>query len=168
MKTRRDRIPRAATLWPETIQILRGVRRRSPYVFTSSHATRYRRNARVNVFAELRQKASLPDAVKFNHLRGVAYTAACEGAHDDRAARVLAGPSALGYEDRYVLRHPGVARPRVTRCTPPMAPSQMPRSKRRALISALAAAIPSRRPTPLGFNAAWHCLLAQSSKQLTS
>src|SRR5437868_6008720 len=37
------RIPRAATLWPQTVKALQGIKRRgqSPYVFTSTHGTRY-------------------------------------------------------------------------------------------------------------------------------
>jgi integrase len=105
-KTRRARIPRAAVLWPETIRALKGLPRRSEYVFTSTHGTRYNKNIRINDFAELRGKANLPAAVTFDTLRDGAYTAAIQGTPDERWARVLAGHRAAGLQDNYVLRKP--------------------------------------------------------------
>src|SRR5205085_6444592 len=60
-KTQRKRIPQAATLWPETIAALRAIPRRgqSPYVFTSSHGTRFNRDSRGNEFADLRRAAGV-------------------------------------------------------------------------------------------------------------
>lgn len=110
-KTKRDRIPRAAVLWPETIAALKALPRKGPYVFTSSHGTRYNKNTRINDFAELRTAAGLPDTLKFSHLRDGAYTAACQGTTDERLARVLAGHKAAGLQDNYVLRSPEIVRP---------------------------------------------------------
>ena len=61
-KTAVRRIPRAATLWKETIAAIKAVPRRgeSPYVFTSSHGTRFNRNTKGNDFTELRDSAGLP------------------------------------------------------------------------------------------------------------
>ena len=112
-KTAERRIPRAATLWPETVKALKAVPRRgeSPYVFVSSHGTRYNRNTRGNDFAELRDAAGLP-AVTFDSLRDGAYTAACQAPGvDDKWARLLAGHKAPGLQDSYVLRNPKIVRP---------------------------------------------------------
>jgi len=112
-KTAAKRIPRAATLWPETVNALKGVTRRgaSPYVFTSTHGTRYNRNTRGNDFAELRTAAKLSDDVTFDSLRDGAYTAACQAGVDDRLARLLAGHKAAGLQDNYVLRNPAIVKP---------------------------------------------------------
>lgn len=110
-KTRRKRIPRAATLWPETLQELNKLTRRGPYVFISTHGTRYNRNTRVNDFADLRKKAKLPESITFGCLRDGAYTVACHTTTDERQARVLAGHVAPGLADHYVLRNPEIVRP---------------------------------------------------------
>jgi integrase len=119
-KTQRKRIPQAATLWPETIAAIRVIPRRgqSPYVFTSSHGTRFNRNSRGNEFADLRRAAGITtvsnkgDEVSFDWLRDGAYTAAIRTPGvDERFARIMAGHKSQGLEDNYVLRHPEIARP---------------------------------------------------------
>jgi len=110
-KTRRKRIPRAATLWAETIDALKAIKQtENPYVFISSHGTRYNKNTRVNDFRDLRIKAGLPDAVTFDTIRDGSYTAAVNGAAE-RIARVLAGHRSAGLQDNYVLRNPDIVRP---------------------------------------------------------
>lgn len=111
VKTRRDRIPRAGVLWVETVEAMNALPKRSEYVFTSSHGTRYNKNSRVNLFAKLRDRAALPNSVKMNHIRDGAYTAACHDCPDERWARVLAGHRAAGLQDNYVLRNPEAVRP---------------------------------------------------------
>ncbi len=103
---------RAATLWPETTASLRAAPQRgeSPYVFVSSHGTRYNRNTRINDFRDFADNAKCPD-VTFSHLRDGAYTAATHGAPDERWARLLAGHAAPGLTDKYVLRNPECVRP---------------------------------------------------------
>lgn len=110
VKTKRDRIPRAGVLWPETMAALSKIRRRSEYVFTSQRGTRYSKNSRVNLFADLRQKAGLPDSVKMTHIRDASYTIASRATTDERWARVLAGHRAPGLQDHYVLRSPEATR----------------------------------------------------------
>jgi integrase len=113
-KTLQKRIPRAAVLWPETIQALKGLLKlpnKGPYVFTSIRGTRYNKNTKLNDFAELREAAGLPDGVTFGTLRDGAYTAASHGTSDGRLARVLAGHRSPGLEDNYVLRNPEIVRP---------------------------------------------------------
>lgn len=111
VKTRRDRIPRAGVLWKETIEALQDLARRSQYVFTSTHGTRYNKNSRVNLFGKLRKKAGLPDTIKMNQIRDGAYTTAARATTDERWARVLAGHRAPGLQDAYVLRNPEAVRP---------------------------------------------------------
>jgi integrase len=109
-KTKRHGIPRAATLWPETLAVLKAMPRRSEYVFTSMHGTRHNRNARVTDFAKLRKAAGLPDDVTFDTLRDGSYTAAVRGT-EEKWARVLAGHASPGLQDSYVLRNPEAVRP---------------------------------------------------------
>lgn len=110
-KSRRQRIPRAATLWPETITALKAIRRRGPNVFISKYGVKYSRNSRVNDFKELRDSAGLSGSVTFDTIRDGSYTSACHAVSDERLARVLAGHRAAGYQDRYVLRSPEIVRP---------------------------------------------------------
>lgn len=112
-KTESDRIPRAATLWPETLAALNALPRRgtSPFVFTSKMGTRYACTSRVDDFREFRKAAGLPDELTFDSIRDGAYTAAMQEAPDERWARVLAGHKAPGLTDNYVLRNPQCARP---------------------------------------------------------
>jgi integrase len=111
IKTRKKKIPRAGTLWPETLDVLKRIERKGPYVFTSSHGTRFSRNSRVNDFAELRDKAELPH-VTFSMLRDGAYTAAIKAKGvEEKFARVLAGHRSPGLQDHYVLRNPEIAKP---------------------------------------------------------
>jgi len=110
-KTAEQRIPRAATLWPETIAAIKALPRKGPvYVFTSKYGTKYNRNTRGNDFGELREAAGVPATVKWDDLRDGAFTAACQGA-TEQAARVLAGHKAPGLTDNYVLRNPQYAAP---------------------------------------------------------
>ena len=110
VKTKRDRIPRAGVLWPETLEVMQKLPRRSEYVFTSPHGTRYSKNSRVNRFAKLRDDVGLPEEVKLNHIRDAAYTIASRATTDERWARVLAGHRAPGLQDNYVLRNPEATR----------------------------------------------------------
>lgn len=112
-KTSRKRIPRAATLWPETIAELRRIKRtENPFVLISKYGTRYNRNTRCNDFAELRTAAALPEDVTFSTLRDGAYTTACQAPGvDEKFARVLAGHKSAGLQDKYVLRNPEMTRP---------------------------------------------------------
>jgi integrase len=109
-KTRRQRIPRAAVLWPETIEALKQLDRKPKYVFTAPSGTRYASSrSRCNAFVDLRTRANVNDDVTFAQLRDGAFTAACNGA-DERLAKVLAGHAA-GMQDSYVLRSPEIVRP---------------------------------------------------------
>ena len=106
-------VVRCACLWKETVEALKTVRRRgqSPFVFTSQFGTRYNKNTRLNDFAEMRERAGLPEDVKFSHIRDGAYTAAAMGSSDERQARILAGHAAAGMLDRYVQRNAEYVRP---------------------------------------------------------
>jgi integrase len=110
-KTRRHRIPRAAVLWKETVAELNKLRRRGPYVFTSSHGTRFNRNTKINDFRDFCDAAGMSKQITFSCIRDGAYTSACRARVDDKWARVLAGHKAAGLQDNYVLRHPEIAAP---------------------------------------------------------
>jgi len=107
-KTKRRRIPRAAVLWTETLEVLKKIKRTdNPYVFVSTHGTRYNRSTRVNDFRDLRTKAGLPEDVTFDTLRDGSYSAAINDPKtEERFARVLAGHRSPGLQDNYVLRNP--------------------------------------------------------------
>lgn len=109
-KKRRERVPRAAVLWPETSEAIRPFLGK-PYLFTSPTGTRYNVNSRCNELAKLRAKAGLPKTVTFDGLRDAAHTAACQARSDDKWARVLCGQRADGLQDNYVLRNPACVRP---------------------------------------------------------
>ncbi|MCX5658307.1 MAG: hypothetical protein NTW19_01125 [Planctomycetota bacterium] len=111
VKTKKRRIPRAGTLWPESITALKVQPRKTEFVFVSPHGTRYSNHGRGESFAELRKKAGLPDSVKFCHIRDGAYTAAIQGTTEEKWARVLAGHRAPGLQDNYVLRNAEATRP---------------------------------------------------------
>lgn len=108
-KTRRQRVPRAATLWAETLAVLDGIARRGEFVFVSTHGTRFNKNTRINDFKEFREIAGV--SATWDSLRDGAYSAACRATVDDKWARLLAGHSAPGLQDNYVLRHPEAVRP---------------------------------------------------------
>ena len=110
-KTKRKRIPRAATLWPETLRCLKGIPQRGAYVLVSSHGTQYNESTRGNEFSRFRGKLGLPVSVSFGCLRDGAYTAALRGCPDERWARVLVGHTAGGLQDNYVLRDPEMVKP---------------------------------------------------------
>ena len=108
-KTEAHRIPRAATLWPETVAALKALPRKPEYVFTSHYGTKYNRNKRVNSFAEFRDAAKLPH-ITFDTLRDGAYTAAVRNC-EEKLARLLAGHRSPGLQDSYVLRNPAIVKP---------------------------------------------------------
>lgn len=112
-KTEEHRIPRAATLWPETLDALIELKhnaKQSPYVFVSRYGTKFHRNNRVNAFKEFRDLAGRP-YVTFDSIRDGAYTAACQLCPDERWARLLAGHRSPGLQDSYVLRNPKIVAP---------------------------------------------------------
>ena len=112
-KTKADRIPRAAVLWPETVAALLALPcRNSPYVFVSPHGTRYNRSSRGNKFASLRERAEVAETVTYDWIKDGAYTAAInDPAVEERFARVLAGHKSPGLQDNYVLRNPTCVKP---------------------------------------------------------
>jgi integrase len=111
-RKKRGRCIRASMLWPETVEALRAVPRRgnSPYVFTSTHGTRYNRNTKINDFKSFREKIGVV-GVTFSHLRDGAYTSACHALGVDwKFAELLAGHK-TGMKDKYVLRNPQIVKP---------------------------------------------------------
>jgi integrase len=112
-RKKRGRWVRAAVLWNENVEALRAIPRRgqSPYVFVSTHGTRYNKNTKINDFKDFREKIGAPGVV-FSHLRDGAYTAASnDPIVHDRFARLLAGHKAHRLADKYVARHPEVVKP---------------------------------------------------------
>jgi integrase len=112
MRRPKTKFPRAATLWPETVEALKSLRRGPVYVFTSPHGTKFQSsNSRCNEFAKLRTRAAVPDTVSFAQLKDGAFTVACQKTTGDgRIAKILAG-HASGMEDAYVLRNPEIVKP---------------------------------------------------------
>jgi integrase len=99
-------IPRAAVLWPETVEALKALPRTgSEYVFVSKQGTKFNRAGRTGSFARLRDSVGL--TLSFESIRDGSYTTACQAKGvDERQAKVLAG-HACGMSDKYVLRNPG-------------------------------------------------------------
>jgi integrase len=115
-KTRAKGIPRAAMFWQETMDALKRLpNKNTPFVFISSHGTRWDSLTLANYFRDFRRKvAKIPDAdpfLTFQCLRDGAYSAAVHGVKDKFLARLFAGHAAPGYEDRYVVRDPAMVQP---------------------------------------------------------
>lgn len=111
-KTRRQRIPRAAVLWPETlVELKKLLPQRGPYVLVSPLGTRFSANAKANKFPALRKLAKVSETYTFDSIRDGAYTAAAHASPDERLARVLGGHKAAGLQDNYVLRNPKIVKP---------------------------------------------------------
>jgi len=113
MRRVKTKFPRAATLWPETIEALKLLRQAPTYVFTSPQGTRFKSTqSRCNEFAKLRDKTEgVPESVSFAALKDGAFTHTARGtAGDGRIAKILAGHSS-GLEDAYNLRDPSIVRP---------------------------------------------------------
>jgi len=109
----KTKVRRVATLWPETAAALKEIKRtQSPWVFTSTHGTRFNSKGQWKRWNAIRIAAGLPD-VKFDQIRDGAYTVAMEGATDERQARVVAGHRVHGLTDNYVARNPGFVRPAI-------------------------------------------------------
>jgi integrase len=105
-------VARAAALWDETVALLKALPRKSEYVFTSTHGTRFNRNTKVNDFRELADSVGLVK-VTFSQIKKGAYSAALKDktVKDGRFARVLGGHIAHGLEDNYGERSVEYATP---------------------------------------------------------
>lgn len=99
-------IPRAGVLWAETIEAIKALPKKPKYLFTSNRGTKFSPEGQWKTFDKLRKSVGL--AVTFDQIRDSAYTAAMEGAADERAAKVLAGHKFSGLTDQYVLRNPSM------------------------------------------------------------
>lgn len=104
-------LPRAAILWPRTIEALKKIRRQlTGPVFKSSRGTAYHENSLKKIFAEMRELAGVPETVKFENLRDGAYTACCNAGVADNTSKFLMGHKLRGEGDHYAERTPiGVA-----------------------------------------------------------
>lgn len=111
-RNKRGRVIRAATLWPQTLAALGDVRRTaSPYVFVSTHGSRFNARGQWKTWNKIRTEAKLPNA-KTDDIRDGAFTAACNAPGvDEKFARLLAGHRSHGLQDNYVMRNPAVVRP---------------------------------------------------------
>jgi integrase len=106
-KTKRRRIPRAATLWPETIEVLKKLYNpKHTYVFTSRYGSKYSRTYSTTFFRGKADKLGLHD-LTFESIRDGSYTAAIRAPGvDEKFARLLAGHASQGLQDSYVARNP--------------------------------------------------------------
>jgi len=111
-RNKRGRVIRAACIWPETLAILKAIPRTgSPFVFVSTHGTRYNAKGAWKTWNKLRTAAGLP-SVQMDDLRDGAYTAACNAPGvEEKFARLLAGHRSHGLQDNYVARNPAIVRP---------------------------------------------------------
>jgi len=81
-KTKKHHIPRAATLWPETMAALAKLPRKSKYVFTSTHGTHYNPTSVGNEFRDFVDRVGITsidakgNPLNFEWLRDGSYTVA--------------------------------------------------------------------------------------------
>ena len=110
-RNKRGRVIRCATLWPETVQALKAIKRTgSPFVFTSTHGTRFNACGQWKTWEKIRKAAGLPN-VQLDDVRDGAYTAACNASGvEEKHARLLAGHRSHGLQDNYVARNPAIVR----------------------------------------------------------
>jgi integrase len=103
-------IRRAATLWPETVEAVKAIERRaaSPYMFTSSHGSRFNVTSFGKRFVRLRKAVKVE--VEHNQIRDGAYTAAVEAGVPLATCQFLAGHKMAGQVDNYVARAPKMVR----------------------------------------------------------
>lgn len=106
-------IPRAAVLWPITLEAIQAIphKAKSPFVFTSSHGKSFNVNGYRDKFARFRKAVSVGEDILFNNIRDGAYTAACEQGVDFQLCQMLSGHKLPGQSDAYVKRTPQKVRP---------------------------------------------------------
>jgi integrase len=111
-RNKRGRVIRAAILWPETVEILKTIKRTgSPYVLVSQHGGRFNANGQWKTWNKLRVAAGCSE-VQMDDIRDGAYTAACSAPGvDEKYSRLLAGHRSHGLQDNYVQRNPGLVSP---------------------------------------------------------
>ncbi len=107
----KQKIIRTATLWDETIDAMKALKRKgmSPYIFTSLHGSKYNSKSYLKKFNRLRETVGA--IVEFNQIRDGAYTSAAENEVSFGACQVLAGHKLPGDADHYVARLPKLVRP---------------------------------------------------------
>jgi len=110
-RNKRGRVIRCATLWPETVDTLKAIKRTgSPYVFTSTHGTRFNAKGQWKTWEKIRKAAGCPE-VQMDDIRDGSYSAACTAPGvDEKYARLLAGHRSHGLQDNYVARNPAIVR----------------------------------------------------------
>lgn len=102
--TRRNKtkVPRVATLWPETIDALKAMPRDRATIFN----TKVQQYSRMSIHRDWtvhRTEAKVKDGITFGMIRDAAFTIGCQESLDQ--ARVLAGHRLPGAVDHYVLRN---------------------------------------------------------------
>lgn len=106
----KTQVIRVGVLWPETLEAIKALTKqgKSPWVFTSTHGTRFNGQRRYNDYKELRERAGVDSP--FSALRDAAYTIACRSC-EDRISRVFAGHRMTGLMDSYIARNPEWVKP---------------------------------------------------------
>lgn len=95
---------RIAVLWQATVDLLKALPRRGPYVFVSEHGGPIAPNTLRRDWWDARKRAKIDD-VDFSMIRDGAYSAAVDGGADLTHAKLLAGHS-VGISDYYLRRAP--------------------------------------------------------------
>lgn len=110
-KRRKNGIRRVAVVWEATKTAFMSIPRSQGRIFKSSRGCVYHANSLRRIFTALRQRAGVPDTVKFDSLRDGAYTAAFVPGVDPVFAMAVAGHRLPGEMDKYILRHPEIVKP---------------------------------------------------------
>jgi integrase len=104
---------RCATLWPETIEALKTVEKKSDHIFLAtggrSKGNPLKKDGAFNRLRDLSVDAKCPDVTP-SHLRDGAFTAATAGNVSDIIVNILVGHS-NGQGDNYILANPSIVKP---------------------------------------------------------
>ncbi len=101
---------RVATLWPETLEALKAVKRRGDHIFYGKHGARLTESGAGKRFRKLRTSAEVTVEVTASLMRDGALTAAAAANVTEQLCKLYAGHS-CGIDDRYVLRNPKMVAP---------------------------------------------------------
>lgn len=110
---KKGKCPRGAELWEETIAALKQIPKKgsSPFVFVSSHGTRYNRNTKVKDFKKLCIAAEV-EGVTFSHIRDASYNISYNDPNiDTKCSLMLCGHRILSDTRKYVVPEPKLAGP---------------------------------------------------------
>ncbi|MBN2376758.1 MAG: tyrosine-type recombinase/integrase [Sedimentisphaerales bacterium] len=103
-------VPRVAILWDRTVKAINNLNKENPnnydYLFVTYAGRQYSAHSIGGIWRRLRKKAGVDHAVKFEHIRDAAQTAAAEAECTVDEIRFLMGHRVKDVTDNYLKRRP--------------------------------------------------------------